>query len=77
MARKDTLNALIARDIPEETAEKLLTKYSTIKSISEADVADIVALGIDEAEAADVIAKVGKRVSSKTGTAPVKKVKNP
>ena len=75
MARKDTLNALITRDIPEETAEKLLTKYTTIKSISEADVADIVALGIDEVEAADVIAKVGKRVSSKTGTAPVKKVK--
>ena len=75
MARKDTLNALVARDIPEETAEKLLTKYTTIKSISEADVADIVALGIDEAAANDVIAKVGKRVSSKTGTTTAKKAK--
>ena len=75
MARKDTLNALVNRGISEETAEKLLSKYSTIKSVSEADVADIVALGIDEAEAADVVAKVGKRTASKTSTATVKKTK--
>ena len=75
MARKDTLNALINRGISEETAEKLLSKYSTIKSVSEADVADIVALGIDEAEAADVVAKVGKRTASKTSTTTVKKAK--
>ena len=75
MARKDTLNALINRGISEETAEKLLGKYSTIKSVSEADVADIVALGIDEAEAADVVAKVGKKTASKTSTTTVKKAK--
>ena len=75
MARKDTLNALINRGISEETAEKLLSKYSTIKSVSEADVADIVALGIDETEAADVVAKVGKRTASKTSTTTVKKAK--
>lgn len=75
MARKDTLNALINRGISEETAEKLLGKYSTIKSVSEADVADIVALGIDEAEAADVVAKVGKKTASKTSTTAVKKTK--
>ncbi len=75
MARKDTLKALINRGISEETAEKLLGKYSTIKSVSEASAADIVALGIDEAEAEDVIAKIGKRSTSKASTTTVKKTK--
>ena len=61
MAKKDTLNALLARDISEETATKLLVKYNTLKAIVEAGVSELVSLGIDEAEAADVITKVGRR----------------
>ncbi len=68
MARKDTLKALTTRGIPEETAEKLLTKYTTLKSISEADPADIVALGIDESEVSDIIAKIGRTASRSSGT---------
>lgn len=63
MAKKDTFNALLSRDISQETAEKLLTKYNTLKSISEAGVSELVELGIDEAEAADVITKIGKKTS--------------
>lgn len=61
MAKKDTLNALLARDISEETATKLLVRYNTLKAIVEAGVSELVSLGIDEAEAADVITKVGRR----------------
>ena len=68
MAKKDTLKALINRGIAEETAEKLLTKYTTLKSITEADPADIIALGIEEAEMNDVIAKIGK-TSSRSSSA--------
>ena len=49
MARKDTFNALVARDISERTAEILLTKYNTLKSISDAGVSELVSLGIEEA----------------------------
>ena len=63
MARKDTFNALVARDISERTAEILLTKYNTLKSISDAGVSELVSLGIEEAEAADVITKIGRRGS--------------
>ena len=72
MAKKDTLKALINRGIDEETAEKLLTKFNTLKSISDADPAEIVALGIDEAEAAEVIAKIGKTSSRPSSQAPKK-----
>ena len=68
MARKDTLKALTTRGIEEETAEKLLTKYTTLKSISEADPADIVALGIEESEVNGIIAKIGKTSSRSSGT---------
>ena len=72
MAKKDTLKALINRGISDETAEKLLTKFNTLKSISDADPAEIVALGIDEAEAAEVIAKIGKTSSRSSSQAPKK-----
>ena len=61
MARKDTMNALMKRDISEETAEVLLTKYSTLGAISSAGVDELTELGISAEEAASVIAKIGKR----------------
>ncbi len=68
MAKKDTMNALLSRNIKEETAELLLTKYNTLKAISDAGVSELVALGIDEAEAADAITKIGKRPSKASST---------
>ena len=61
MAKKDTMNALLKRDISEETAEALLTKYSTLGAISSAGVDELVSLGISADEASSVIAKIGKR----------------
>ena len=75
MAKKDTLKALINRDISEESAEKLLTKFSTLQSIASADPKEIVELGIDEAEAAEIISKIGKKSASKPSTASVKRTK--
>ncbi len=64
MAKKDTYNALIAREISESTADILIGKFSTLKSIADAGVSELVSLGIDEAEAADVITKIGRRSRS-------------
>ena len=75
MAKKDTLKALINRDISEESAEKLLTKYSTLQSIASADPKEIVELGIDETEAMEIISKIGKKSASKPSTSSVKKAK--
>ena len=75
MAKKDTLNALIKRDISEESAEKLLTKFNTLGSIADADPAELVELGIEESEAAEIIAKIGKKTSSKPSTSSAKKAK--
>lgn len=69
MAKKDTLKALIAREVKEETANLLLTKYSTLKSISDAGVQEIMGLGIGEEEATSVIAKIGKRSSGSSSSA--------
>ncbi len=67
MAKKDTMNALLSRDIKEQTAELLIAKYSTLKAIGSAGVAELVALGIDESEANEVISKIVKRTTrSKT-----------
>jgi len=63
MAKKDTMNALLKRDIDQEVAEKLLTKYSTLGAISEAGTDELVSLGITEDEASDVLAKIGKRAA--------------
>jgi len=64
MAKKDTLNALLKREIDESTAETLLTKYSTLSGISNAGVDELMGLGISEEEASSVIAKIGKRAPS-------------
>ena len=72
MAKKDTLNALIKRDISEESAEKLLTKFNTLGSIADADPAELVELGIEESEAVEIIAKIGKKTSSKPSTSSAK-----
>jgi len=61
MAKKDTLNALVKRDIDQEVAELLLTRYSTLGAISEAGVDEIMSLGISESDASSVISKIGKR----------------
>ena len=65
MARKDTMNALLNRGISEENVEKLLSKYNTMKSITDAGVSELEALGIPSDEAADIISKISKRTSSK------------
>ena len=75
MAKKDTLKALINRGIPEETAEKLLTKFNTLKAISDADPSEITALGIDEAEMQDVLAKIGKTSSRSSSSSTKSKPK--
>ena len=61
MAKKDTMNALLKRDIDQGVADKLLQKYSTLGAISDAGVEELVSLGITEEEATSVIAKIGKR----------------
>ena len=78
MARKDTLNALIKRGVPEEVAEKLLTgKYTTLGAISEASVEDLTALGLDESEANDVISKTkSKKSTPKSSSSASTKVKD-
>jgi DNA-directed RNA polymerase subunit A" len=78
MAKKDTMNALLSRDISEKSAALLLTKYNTLKSIGDAGVSELVQLGIEESEAATIIAKIGKSPSksssSKTKAAVVEEV---
>jgi DNA-directed RNA polymerase subunit A" len=63
MAKKDTMNALLKRDIDQDVAEKLLTKYSTLSAIASAGVDELVSLGVTEDEASSVIAKIGKRAA--------------
>lgn len=60
MARKDTFNALVKRGVDEAVADKLLQKYSSIADIAAATAADMVELGITEAQAAEAMKKVGK-----------------
>ena len=62
MARKDTMKALINRDVSEETAALLLTKYNS--AISNAGESELVELGLMEEEARSVLAKIGKRPAS-------------
>ena len=64
MAKKDTMKALINRDINEETAALLLTRYNSLSAISNAGEAELVELGLMEEEARSVIAKIGKRPAS-------------
>ena len=64
MARKDTMKALINRDVSEETAALLLTKYNSLSAISAAGESELIELGLMEEEARSVLAKIGKRPSS-------------
>ncbi len=66
MARKDTINALINRDISEEVANLLLTKYRTLGMIAAASAEDLVELGLTEEEAASVLEKVARRPRRRT-----------
>ncbi len=70
MARKDTMNALLTRGISEENVEKLLSKYNTMKAISDAGVSELEELGIPSEEAADIISKLSKRASTKAVSKP-------
>jgi len=72
MAKKDTMNALLKRGIGENTAEILLTKYSTLGAISDAGVEELVSLGITEEEASSVISKIGKKTASSRSEKPKK-----
>ena len=64
MARKDTMKALINRDVSEETAALLLTKYNSLSAISAAGESELIELGLMEEEARSVLAKIGRRPSS-------------
>lgn len=64
MAKKDTLKALINRGVSEEVASLVLTKYTSLTSISEAGADALVELGIAQDEAEAIIFKIGKRPSS-------------
>jgi DNA-directed RNA polymerase subunit A" len=77
MAKKDTLKALMNRDISEEVAEVLLTKYSTLGAIGSASAEDLVAIGLSEAEAESTLSKVGKQVPRVSGAAKAKKAAVP
>jgi len=64
MAKKDTMNALLKRDIDQDVAEKLLERYSTLGAISSAGIDELVSLGISESDASSVLSKIGKRAAA-------------
>ena len=64
MARKDTMKALINRDVSEETDALLLTKHNSLSAISAAGESELIEFGLMEEEARSVLAKIGKRPSS-------------
>ncbi|MCL2607616.1 MAG: DNA-directed RNA polymerase subunit A'' [Methanomassiliicoccaceae archaeon] len=72
MAKKDTMHALLKRNIDQNTAEILLTKYSTLGAISDAGTEELVSLGITEEEASSVLSKIGKRTASSKSEKPKK-----
>ena len=74
MAKKDTLKALINRGVSEETAALLLKDFSSLSAIADAGEEKLVQLGLMEAEAAYVIAKIGKRKSSSSSSKAKKEV---
>ncbi len=74
MAKKDTLKALISRDISAEVAELLLTKFNTLSAISASGSEELVEIGLSEEEAESVLTKVGKHVARKTTATKAKKV---
>ena len=75
MAKKDTENALIKREIAPEVVKQLLNHYSTISAIAEASVEELMQKAeLDEETAKDVVSKVAKSATrSKKTKAPVEK----
>ena len=61
MAKKDTINALMKRDVSEEVANLIMSQYVTLGAIADAGVDGLVALGIEQSEAESIIEKIGKR----------------
>ena len=59
MAKKDTIAALVKRGVSEEAAALILTRYTTLGSIASAGAPALAELGIEEAEAEDIIMKIG------------------
>jgi len=74
MAKKDTLKALVSRNISEEVAELLLTKYNTLSAISAASAEELVEMGLSEEAAESTLSKIGKR-TVRTAAAPAAKAK--
>ncbi|MCQ2069531.1 MAG: DNA-directed RNA polymerase subunit A'' [archaeon] len=64
MAKKDTIRALVKREISEEIATLLANKFNTLGGIAEAGVDGIIAVGVSAEQASLVIEKVGKRSTS-------------
>lgn len=77
MAKKDTLKALLDREISEEVSNLLLTKYNTLSAISAAGVEELVELGVEHDEATSVLAKIGKRTVRKTAATAKTSAKKP
>ena len=50
MAKKDTLKALINRDVREEVANMLVAKFNTLSAISAAGESALVELGLSDEE---------------------------
>lgn len=63
MAKKDTIAALTKRGINEDIAAHLVNKLGSMAAISEQGVEGLVAIGLTEESANDVIAAIGKRHS--------------
>lgn len=74
MAKKDTLKALMNREISEEVSNLLLTKYNTLSAISAAGTEELVELGLSEEEAESVLNKIGKRTARKATPVKTKKM---
>ncbi len=63
MAKKDTIAALTKRGINEDIAAHLVNKLGSMAAISEQGAEGLVAIGLTEESANDVIAAIGKRHS--------------
>ncbi len=69
MAKKDTIKALVKRDVREETATLLVKTYSSMSEISHASVEELVAVGLTEEEAQFVLSSIGTVAKKSTSTA--------
>jgi DNA-directed RNA polymerase subunit A" len=71
MARKDTVNALKRRDLPEDIVDKLVEKFSSVDEVSVASAADLKGAGLTEAQIKTVTSKMGgkaKKPAAKKGS---------